>query len=114
MVGGRKRNGLGELAGRIEANDGEFGAANQEERHAGFGTVPERRGIENAIGGCVDKLAFDADGHDGKAGGTEGSAGESEEANFVFIGDAGAGGKNQLRGSFGNADAEKRGAGIVG
>jgi hypothetical protein len=114
MVGGRERNGLRELAGGIQANDGEFDAANEEKSHAGFCAIPEARGVKDAIGGCIDQLAFDANGHYGKTGDTEGSTREGEEADFVFIGDAGAGGKNELRGSFRDTHAEKRGAGIFG
>jgi hypothetical protein len=113
-IRGGERNGLRRLAGRIQANDGEFCAANEKNSHASFGAIPEGRSIENAIGGGIDELAFDANRHNGKTGGAEGSAREGEEAHFVFIGDAGAGRKNELRGRFGNTDAEKRGIGVVG
>jgi hypothetical protein len=113
-VGRGEGNRLRKLAGRVYADNREFRALNEDENHTGFGAIPERRSIEDALRSLIDELPFDADGHNGKAGSTERSARKSEEAHFVLIGNANGRRENELRRSFGDADAEKRCVGIIG
>jgi hypothetical protein len=108
-----ERNGLHKLARRIDTENGELGLTEREQGHAAF-AIPERGGVKDAVGALVDELMLDANRSDRKIGGLKGGARKSEETDFFFFGEEHACGKNELGGSFGEADAEKCSGGIVG
>ena len=108
-----KGNGMLHSAGGIQAQDGENGVVFGEKNHATLRAIPEGRSIENAVGGLVDELFFEADRSDWEIRGAEVGARKSDKADFVFFGHAGANGKNELRRSFCEADAQEAGRGII-
>ena len=108
-----KENGLLHSAGGIQAQNGQNGVVLGEKNHGTLRAIPDGRSVKNTVGCFVNELLFEAHGRNREIRGAEVCARKGDEANFVFFRHAGAGGKNELRGSFGEADAQEAGRGII-